>query len=66
MSPHELDHSESFMYEDSEQKYLAMGRRDSYSRSEAGSPTTYLDISANNMPRVTQMQTGELLLQISY
>ena len=50
------------MYEDVEQKCVDMGRRDSYSpRGEAGSPTTYLDISANNMPRVTQMQTGTVL-----
>lgn len=58
ISPHDLDQSETFMYEDVEQKCVDVGRRESYSpRSGAGSPTTYLDISANNMPRVTQMQT---------
>lgn len=56
ITPNDLDQSETFMYED-EHKCINMGRRDSYNRSEAGSPTTYLDISANNMPRVTQMQT---------
>ena len=61
ISPKDLDQSEAFMYPEDEQKCPDLDRRETYNRSEAGSPTTYLDISANNMPRVTQMQSGRSL-----
>ena len=48
------------MYED-DQKCPDIEGQDPYNRSEAGSPATYLDISANNMPRITQLQQGKSL-----